>query len=73
MSNPLEKKDKPETHEKLEFDIREEILPTIENLTQTKILESIGTGGFSVVRKSYNEENNKYYALKVVNFIILTF
>ena len=55
--------------EKLEYDIREEVLPIIENLTQTKIQDIIGTGGFSIVKLAYKASENKFYALKVVSLI----
>lgn len=54
-------------NEKLEYDIRGEIIPTIENLTKTKLRANIGVGGFSIVKLVYREEEKKYYALKVIN------
>ncbi|MCQ2819631.1 MAG: hypothetical protein MJ252_20395 [archaeon] len=53
--------------EKLEYDIKEDLVPTIEKLTGTKLCENIGTGGFSIVKMVYNNIENKYYALKVVS------
>ena len=36
-------------------------------MTNSKILNNIGSGGFSIVKLVLRESENKYYALKVVN------
>ena len=52
--------------EKFEYDLSEDQVPIIEEITGTKIDYNIGSGGFSVVKLVHSLSQDKYYALKVV-------
>ena len=44
----------------------DDILKKIEEITQTHIVDDIGTGGFSQVKMAYSIEKQKAFALKIV-------
>ncbi len=52
-----------------EYDIKEEEIPEIEKLTNSRIITNIGYGGFSIVKLIYNLQQKQYYAMKVVSII----
>jgi hypothetical protein len=51
---------------KQEYDFKENEIPEIEKLTNSKIICNIGYGGFSTVKLIYNNSKKSYFALKVV-------
>ena len=65
ISYELKSKYIPE--EKIEYDISSDKIEEVSKMTNCKILNNIGSGGFSIVKLVYRESENKYYALKVVN------
>jgi hypothetical protein len=52
---------------KQEYDFKENEIPEIEKLTNSKIICNIGYGGFSTVKLIYNNQQKSYFALKVVS------
>ena len=64
LSCELKSKYIPE--EKIEYDISSDKIEEVSRMTNSKILNNIGSGGFSIVKLVYRESENKYYALKVV-------
>ena len=52
---------------KSEYDINKDEINQIEELINSKIEDNIGSGGFSVVKKVFNHDHGKYFALKVIN------
>ena len=67
ISYELKSKYIPE--EKIEYDISSDKIEEVSKMTNCKILNNIGSGGFSIVKLVYRESENKYYALKVVKII----
>ena len=67
LSYDLKSKNIPE--EKIEYDISSDKIEEVNKMTNSKILNNIGLGGFSIVKLVYRESENKYYALKVVKII----
>ena len=65
LSYDLKSKNIPE--EKIEYDISSDKIDEVSKMTNSKILNNIGSGGFSIVKLVLRESENKYYALKVVN------
>lgn len=65
VSYDLKSKYIPE--EKIEYDISSDKIEEVSKMTNSKILNNIGSGGFSIVKLVLRESENKYYALKVVN------
>ena len=65
VSYDLKSKYIPE--EKIEYDISSDKIAEVSKMTNSKILNNIGSGGFSIVKLVLRESENKYYALKVVN------
>ena len=65
LSYDLKSKNIPE--EKIEYDISSDKIEEVNKMTNSKILNNIGSGGFSIVKLVLRESENKYYALKVVN------
>ena len=65
LSYDLKSKNIPE--EKIEYDISSDKIEEVSKMTNSKILNNIGSGGFSIVKLVLRESENKYYALKVVN------
>ena len=65
ISYELKSKYIPE--EKIEYDISSDKIDEVSKMTNSKILNNIGSGGFSIVKLVLRESENKYYALKVVN------
>ena len=65
ISYELKSKYIPE--EKIEYDISSDKIEEVSKMTNSKILNNIGSGGFSIVKLVLRESENKYYALKVVN------
>lgn len=62
-------KAKNKCEEKFEYDLSDDQVPIIEEITNTKIDYNIGSGGFSVVKLVHSPSYEKYYALKVVKII----
>jgi hypothetical protein len=58
---------------KQEYDFKEQEIPEIEKLTNSKIICNIGYGGFSTVKLIQNNQQKSYYALKVVSNKFLPF
>ena len=53
------------------YDMKEEDIDDIEKLTNSTIIQHIGNGGFSTVKLIYNKCHNTYFAMKVVNVILI--
>lgn len=51
---------------KQEYDFKENEIPEIEKLINSKIICNIGYGGFSTVKLIFNHQTKSYFALKVV-------
>ena len=64
VSYDLKSKYIPE--EKIEYDISSDKIEEVSKMTNCKILNNIGSGGFSIVKLVYRESENKYYKLKIL-------
>ncbi len=53
---------------KQEYDFKDNEIPEIEKLINSKVICNIGYGGFSTVKLIFNYQTKTYFALKVVRF-----